>query len=181
VVRPVPQLAADRAGRIYVTGAEEYEILAFDGGGTARWRLRVEWPRDPLPDGEVDRALAASEEMLRAMGEQPEVDASSVENVPDRLPALRAIKVDGHGHLWVFPHFYWKPGDPASLPSMVPVDVYDPAGERLYAGMVPARFALHSDQGSAWAAAWEDSVWGVETDLDTGGQAVVRYRLQEPF
>lgn len=181
VVRPVPQLAADRAGGIYVTGAERYEILAFDGGGATRWRLRVEWERDPLPDEEVERALAASAEMLRAMGEAPEIDASSVENVPDRLPALGAIKVDGHGHLWVFPYVYWDPADPSSLPSMVPADVYDAAGERLYSGMIPSRFALHVDQGAAWAAAWEDSIWGVETDPDTGEQGVVRYRLQEPF
>ncbi|MFW6198872.1 MAG: hypothetical protein ACOC5E_03520 [Acidobacteriota bacterium] len=181
VVRPVPQLAVDHDDGIYFTGAEEYEVTAFDRSGARRWELQVDWGRDPLPAEEVDRALGASAEMLRAMGEAPEVDASSVENVPDRLPALGAIKVDGHGHLWVFPYVYWDPRDPASLPPMVPVDVYDSAGERLYAGRIPSRFALHVDQDPAWSVAWRDSVWGIETDLDTGEQSLVRHRLEEPF
>jgi hypothetical protein len=53
-----------------------------------------------------------------------------------------------------------------------PVDVYSPAGERLFSGMMAI---------TRWNAARDQFVYAVGTDPVTEEYQVIRYRLVEPF
>lgn len=178
VARGQNQAAVSGAGEAYVTGSRRYEILAVSPDGAPRWMLRVDWPRDPMPATEVDRALDAVAGMMRAMGESPDLDPSAIEGLPEMLPALQAIKIDGHGRLWVFPYVHHPLG--RALPDdSWPVDVYDADGALLYSGSMPARFTLPAARGEAWMAARGDHVYGLASDAD-GNRVVVRHRLEIP-
>ena len=83
--------------------------------------------------------------------------------------AIDAIRVDGHGHLYVFPFI------DDSRPRDRPVDVYSAAGERLFAGLVESRSVEYG-----WQAALGDQVYGINRS-ENGEWQVVRYRLAEPF
>lgn len=181
VVRGRGHMALSPAGELYLTPGDEYQILALTAAGEPRWALRSAWPRAPFPDDDIDRAFDAVLGQMRAMGMEAEADHDSVENLPDELPALSAIKVDGRGRLWVFPYEYWNPGEPDSLGADRPVDVYDANGTRLFTGLMPASFALAAGQGSSWVVAAGDHVYGVEIDPDSFEQRLVRYRLDTPF
>ncbi len=56
-------------------------------------------------------------------------------------------------------------------PKPVPVDVYSPKGERIFAGLIPI---------PTWSAALGDRVYRLETDPATDEPVVVRYRLVLP-
>lgn len=147
-LRPAPTFAAARDGAVYVTAVDEYEVLAFASDGDVRWALRVAWPR--LPSEQV-----------------ADLDSNRMELPESAMPALSHIAVDGHGHLYVYP--YHPSGGAAAG---VPVDVYAPDGERLFAGLI---------DNVRWLRSRGDHVYRTEFDQRTEEQSVVRYRLSEPF
>lgn len=156
-----PKFAANRTGETYITTGREYEILALSPQGT-RWLLRVPTTKQPLPDGEIEGALRAVRRQV------PGVRRSDVQ-WPEDLPALRDIVVDGHGHLYVFPTT-----ESVRSTSTIgrPVDVYDSAGTRIYAGFI---------NGRPWIAARGDYVYYTTLDSDTRVPTILRRRLREPF
>lgn len=102
---------------------------------------------------------------------------------PASGPVIGDIKIDGHGHLYVFPYI---PKDTAAQVPR-PVDVFSEDGEHLYSGLIRGRLfevVLATGEGPmldlAWQAAEGDTVWGLAA-APAGGYEVVRYRLNEPF
>lgn len=88
--------------------------------------------------------------------------------VPDlRVGHGNPLRADAHGNLYVFP---WVGADWQR--DVVPVDVYSPRGERLFAGFIADR---------SWMRAKDDAVYGIESDERSGLQRIVRYRLGTPF
>ena len=159
---PYPDASVSRDGDIYVTSGSQYQLLAFGADGAARWALRV-----------ASRAPQLTDSMVNAEAERirehfPDLKASEIPR-PDALAAVTSVAVDGHGHVFVFPHV-----DSAGQPNLnaVPVDVYSAEGERLFAGLIAVE---------GWLAAHDDDVFRIESDNETGGRRVVRYRLVEPF
>ena len=77
------------------------------------------------------------------------------------------LRRDGQGRIYVFPYVprTWDRDDR-------PVDVYSPAGERLFAGMIPER---------SWLRSQGDFIYGIEVDAATDQARVLRYRLLAPF
>ncbi len=174
---PEPMFASSRDGNIYVVAGDEYQVLAFAPAGDLRWALRTTKRRPPLGDERIEAAVERIAE--RAPGGQPLSPPPRRSEVdwPATLPALvgtpsahrfvEPIRVDGHGHIYVFPFIPddWPGPDQ-------PVDVYSPDGERLLSGMMPIM---------RWDAARGDRVYGLATDPETEEYRVVRYRLVEPF
>jgi len=141
--------AAVASGAVYLTAGDEYRVRAFDAQGAESWILQVDAPR-PTPDGEPLPALAGAQGRgLAAIGR----------GYP--------IRADGRGNVYVFP----LPPEGWDRP-VVPVDVYSPDGERLFAGMMPSR---------SWLRARQEFVYGIELDDASGRQRIVRYRLITPF
>ena len=180
-VLPMPrgraQMAATPGGRVYLTPADLYQVAAYDITGAMQWALRVPWPRGALPANAVDDAFDSASRGLRAMGESPVLDHDSVENVPESFPALASLKVDGRGRLWAFPYVHGS----LAAEEPHPVDVYSSDGARLFSGLIEARFARSRELGSAWIVARGDWIYGLETDLQTDTQSVVRHRLDVSF
>lgn len=174
---PVPTFAVSRDADLYVAAGDEYQVLAFAPDGSLRWALRTSMKRPPLTDERIETSL----EGLATVGpdDRPLVPPASASEVdwPAELPALvgrpsahaytEPIRVDGHGHLYVYPFIpdSWDRADQ-------PVDVYSRDGERLFSGMMPLL---------RWDAARDDFVYAVDTDPVTEEYRVVRYRLVEPF
>ena len=77
------------------------------------------------------------------------------------------LHVDGYGNLYVFPYV-----DGSWDRDEVPVDVYSPGGERLFAGFIADR---------SWIYAQGNVVYGIEAGEDAGRQRIVRYLLRAPF
>jgi hypothetical protein len=167
-----PQFAVSPDG-VYLTPSVEYQVLAVEPSGDARWALRVAWSRRRLTSGDRERAM----EIVRRR--VPDARASEVD-WPESYPALSVrsrsattrgrdypLRTDGNGYLYVFPFVH-----PDDASDYRPVDVYSPDGELLFAGMISDR---------SWLAAQGEYIYGVETDSDTKEQVVVRYRLVEPF
>ncbi|HEX9698947.1 MAG TPA: hypothetical protein VGD06_05750 [Acidobacteriota bacterium] len=90
----------------------------------------------------------------------------------DRAPTLSGLLVDGHGHLYAFLYTWVAP---FSESHDYPIDVYSPAGERLFAGAITLAIP-----GGFWEAAHQDHVYQLELDA-AGDWQIVRYRLEEPF
>jgi hypothetical protein len=180
IPRPRSDFAVARSGEVYVTAGSDYEVLALAADATPRWALRVAWPRMLLTDERIEQALR------HVMGlDEPDDDIpSGITGVrrsdvdwPELLPALMGrpsahryaepLKVDGHGHVYVFPFV----PDAWDRPDQ-PVDVYSADGEHLFSGMIPFR---------RWDSARGDFVYGVGTDPVSEEYRAVRYRLVEPF
>ena len=152
-------------GVVYVTDGIEYQVIAFDLDGEVGWALRSDYV---VP--------SVSEDAKRAVVELLQ------ESIPDlayqhftwaeRYAAIENLEVDGHGHLWVFPHADRGPETSRVAAGPVPVDVYSSEGERLFSGMIAIE---------GWDAASSDYVYRIETDPDTEEQVAARYRLVEPF
>jgi hypothetical protein len=164
---PTPAAQASRDGGVYVTGASEYQVHAFEADGSARWALRSTWERLPVDDDDLQRAV------LRGVGDTQPRDLDVT--WPQYNPALageagsaggRALLLDGHGHLYVFP-FVREPVD-----GRFPVDVYGADGERLFAGWIAV---------NGWEDALGDFVYRFETRASDEESLVVRYRIVEPF
>ena len=178
IPRPAPTFAASRQGEIYAVAGDEYQMLAFAPDGTVRWALRTTLRRPVLSDDRIDEALRHLAERS-GPGDQPMIPPPRRSEIdwPEELPALvgsptahrytEPIRVDGHGHVYVFPFIpdAWDKPDQ-------PVDVYSAGGERLFSGLLPI---------ARWDAARGDFVYAVGTDPETEEYQVVRYRLVEPF
>jgi len=172
-----PAFAASPEGDVYVSPFDEYQIFAYAPDGAMRWALQVDGERPPISPGEIDyfMEIHARRFPSRSAGLVP---------WPELQYALADIKVDGHGHIYVFP--YVPKDTPADAPR--PVDVYSSAGDRLYTGFISGRmfttaFAMYN--GPMLEVAWQvvrgDYVWGLAESADTGDREVVRFRLVEPF
>lgn len=164
---PTPAFATTRDGLVYVTQASEYQVHAFDAQASPRWALRTAWERTNVTQSDRERAV------LRSVGDTP-ADSLAVQ-WPELNPALESVKgtqggrallVDGHGHLYVFP-FVREP-----VEGRFPVDVYDADGERLFAGFIAI---------NEWRDALGDYVYGLEARESDAEAVAVRYRLVEPF
>lgn len=158
--------AVDTEGGIYFTASEEYQVKKFEVGGDLTWALRVAYDRPPYPPDLVAARMARFHES------RPD-RAPSEYYVPDREPALTAIAVDGHGHLWVFPWLY--PPGPDDDPRPRPVDVYASDGARLFSGLIDGKFH------AGWVRALGDHVYTDENDSVTGERIIGKYRIVEPF
>jgi hypothetical protein len=150
---------------VYVTNADEYQVLAMNAAGKARWALRTAWPRLPMDDDDKARAV------LRGVDGQSAADLDLA--WPTHNPALAnggaggaALHVDGHGHLYVFPFIRDQEAE------VWPVDVYDAEGEPLFSGLIGV---------PGWWDAVGDFVYRFGEDAATGERIVIRYRLVEPF
>ena len=163
LMRPTgsPQFAATDQGNVYATASDEYQVLAFDADGSARWALRVAHERRPFTDEHRGTIL----EML--MDNSPDFDATGTE-WPTHIGSISDLFVDGHGHLFVkeFVVPY------TSRPDEVAVDVYSPEGDRMFAGYMP---------NLRWTDAVGDFIYAIRSDAQTKEEEIVRYLLVEPF
>lgn len=160
LARPFPSFAAFSRGDVYVTDASEYQVFAFDPEGEPKWAMRIAYRPTELNDDLVEQALET------ARNREPETSRGDL-IWPDRLPALSHLRVDGHGHLYVYPYF--RSGEELEER---PVDVYSPAGELLFSGLILDR---------RWDNADGDYVFAAGSDRVTGELLVWRWRLEEPF
>lgn len=154
-----PHLVVTQQGEIYVSTGSEYQVLALELTGAAKWALRVPWSRAPVLPDEIERAFS------RVRARAPDVAKSDID-WPELLPALPGMRVDGHGHLYVFPDRRGIGG------TLGPVDVYSPDGSRVFAGKRSGRY---------WEAASGDYVYEIQSNQQADEVEVVRYRLVEPF
>lgn len=154
----VPSAAATAAGDIYLTASAEYQVLALDAGGRARWALNVAWARAGLTDQQKERMLASFRDRV------PDLDAEDAV-WPEQLPAITNIAVSDNGLLFVFPYVF-PIGRPAGE---YPVDVYTAEGERVWTGMI---------ERAGWMAARGDFVYSTRWHPETGDTQVVRYFLR---
>ena len=176
---PFPTFVTQRAGEVYVTAGDEYQILKFHNDEEVEWALRVAWSRLSLTDERIDEALRRISGADNPNGRPSQIPDPKRYEVdwPELMPALAGrpsahprvepLRVDGHGHVYVFPFI----PDSWDRPDQ-PVDVYSAGGEHLFSGMIPIR---------RWDAARGDYVYGIRTDAATQESEVVRYRLVEPF
>jgi hypothetical protein len=177
--------AVARDGSVYMTPAAEYEVFSFALDGTIEWALRATWTRTPITQEIIDGVQPYLDTMPEAQRPAPEW--------PQAMPALRSVWVDGHGHVYVVPYTYvnetlmlstvvsnplWADlGTMPPAPEVLPVDVYSPDGELLFAGTIEAG----GQHIIGWQDARGDHVYRISTDWDTGESFVERFRLIEPF
>ena len=160
-----PSIAADPGGDVYLTRADEYQVVAFAADGSARWAMRVAMARPPMFRRDIERTL---ESIRRRF---PDATESSVD-WPPAAHALDTIWVDDHGHLYIFPYA------PRELEARErDVDVYSSDGERLFAG----RMVLPAGAWTQQFAAHENHLFFLDQAAESGEWQVVRYRLTEPF
>ena len=169
-----PWVAVFPDGDVYVTPGHQYQVLALDSSGAARWALRTNWPTPPIPQWVFDEAIE------RGRQRNPEFDPS-LQNWPDNVPAIARVEVDGHGHLYVYPYvlltYDTRDGGLIDPPENVPVDVYSRDGEMLFAGVIPFEGRAYV----RWDAVHGDYVYTRGPHPETGETAVFRHRLVEPF
>lgn len=185
VPHPYETFAVALDGTVYMTPTAEYEVFAFTLDGQMRWALRATWARTPITQEIIDGVQPYVDSFPPGRGPDPVW--------PDTMPALRHVWVDGHGHLYVVPYFYFNetlsvstisdnpmwadlgPMPPAA--ELLPVDVYSRDGELLFAGMIESA-GQHS---VGWNDALGDHVYRMSRDWDTGELFLERLRLLEPF
>ena len=156
-----PSFAATPSGEVYVAVGEEYQVLAFHPSGSALWALRAARQRRAFGEEHKNAVLDPVRDQFA------DLNAMQIE-WPEFIHTIGRLAVDGHGHLYVFPYVFRDLG-----PDELPVEVYSPDGERLFAGTM-------SDDGG-WSAASGDFVYSLRRDEQTEEQELVRYRLVEPF
>jgi len=160
VARPFASFAAARTGEVYGITASQYQVIALDADAEPAWALRVAYEPAELSEEIIEGAVES------ARTRRPDTTRADL-LWPDRLPALSHVAVDGHGHIYVYPHF--ERGE--ELEDR-PVDVYSPDGELLFSGMILDR---------QWRRARGDYVYAAGSDRVTGELLVWRWRLDEPF
>ena len=163
--RARPGFAVTRTGELFLTRGDDYVIQAFAADGAALWILHVDGERASFSEGLVEGpAEGPVEGSLKGFAAAPPALA-----VPQRGGFGRGspLHVDGYGNLYVFPYV-----DGSWDRDEVPVDVYSPAGERLFAGFIADR---------SWIYAQGNAVYGIEAGEDAGHQRIVRYLLRAPF
>jgi hypothetical protein len=154
----IPGFAATRTGVVYVTPSREYQVLAMDAAGRARWALRVAWSRQAITDEQKELLLDGFRERV------PDLDPAAAE-WPDKLPALSGLAVDGEGRLFVFPYVFPY----GKTTSGYPVDVYSADGSRLLSGTI---------ERAGWMAAHDEFVYSTKWHPESGATQVVRYLLR---
>jgi hypothetical protein len=154
----MPGFAATPSGEVYVTPSRDYQVLAMDATGRARWALRVAWARQPVTDGQKELLLEGFRERV------PDLDPSLAE-WPDKLPALSGLAVDGEGRLYVFPYVFPY----GKTTSGYPVDVYSADGSHLLSGTI---------EKAGWMAAHNEFIYSTKWHPETGATQVVRYVLR---
>lgn len=185
VPHPAAWPTAARDGSVYMTPGAEYEVFSFALDGTMKWALRSTWTRTPITQEIIDGVQPYIESIPEPQRPTPEW--------PETMPALRFVWVDGHGHVYVVPYTYvnetlmlstvtsnpiWADlGPMPPAPELLPVDVYSPDGELLFAGMIESA----GQHTLGWQDARGDHVYRRSTDWDTGETFLERLRLIEPF
>ncbi len=179
---PAPVGTTSRRGNVYLTHADEYQILALSPDAEVRWALRTAWPRLEMTAADREQAV------LRRVAGMATDDLDVA--WPSHHPALAnggaghaALHVDGHGHLYVFP--FVRPSESrqdgagendeaaaGGAGAPFPVDVYDAEGQRLFTGLIEI---------PGWRDAAGDFVYRFEQVPVSEERVVVRYRLREPF
>lgn len=169
-----PRFAIARSGALYLAAGDEYQVLALAPSGEPRWALRASLPMPPFQIREIDDRVERTDR----------ASSRSDFTWDELLPAIDAIRVDGHGHLWVYPTdervVAGGPGERAPAgkverqapPAPKPVDVYSSEGGLLYSGTTDLPL---------WHVSLGDFVYALAEDQDSGERLVVRYRIVEPF
>jgi hypothetical protein len=160
---------------VYITNGIEYVVIALDSDGKQRWVLSVPWPRSRVSEDEIEAAKQYMREV--SAGWLTEVQLNQV-NWPDLNPALSrnrvstsngaALRVDGLGFLYVFPHI---PVPWATDERLRPVDVYASHGEALFGGTIP---------NANWQASHGDSILAVGLNADSQEWVASRNRIRWP-
>jgi hypothetical protein len=185
VPHPIPSATAARSGEVYMTPALEYEVFSFSLAGEMDWALRATWQRTPITQDVKDQVRPYQQKLPE--GAVPEIQW------PEEMPALSYVRVDGHGHIYVVPYVHvneirmlglvtgrapWQDlGPPPEPAEFLPVDVYSPEGELLFAGMMESA----GQHWIGWDDALGDHVYRVSRDWETGERFLERLRLVEPF
>jgi hypothetical protein len=154
---PTSSYAVDPRGRIYVTDGATYDIVAIDPDGSKPWHLSVDLPPAPWTDEDTHNVMSH----LRIPGTVSDF------SWPRVLPSLVFLKVDGHGHLYVYRYMRSIYDQDHRI-----VDVFDRDGTHLFSGIQDA---------VPWSAAVGDIVYAIQDDEASGGDVVVAYRIVEPF
>jgi hypothetical protein len=172
---PASWYAVSPSDEVYITNGIEYVVIALDSDGKQRWVLSVPWPRSRVSEDEIEAAKQYMREV--SAGWLTEVQLNQV-NWPDLNPALSrnrvstsngaALRVDGLGFLYVFPHI---PVPWATDERLRPVDVYASHGEALFGGTIP---------NANWQASHGDSILAVGLNADSQEWVASRYRIRWP-
>ena len=173
---PYPAYAVDPSGIVYVSTADEYQVLAIDAAsGIAKWALRVDMPRRATRES----FLRVQENVEKANPDWAPADIArfgEAMNIPDHKDAIRKLWVDGHGHLYVVldasPEDLEAASKGGPSQAVFAIDVYSSEGERLFSGFL---------DNDGWTASSGDYVYDRETDPETQEAIFVRFVLQEPF
>lgn len=168
---PYPAHAVDPSGVVYVSTADEYQVVAIDAvSGVAKWALRVDTPRRSTRE-EVARGVEAAKEANPDRADWIErYTAGRI--IRDLADAVTDLWVDGHGHLYVV--LAATLDDRQAVQADAVIDVYSRDGERLFAGLLDGL-------GYGWRASLGDYVYNRWTNLETEERALARFVLQEPF
>jgi hypothetical protein len=154
-----PIYAVERQGRVYVSDAATYEVVAFAATGEVLWALSAEVDAPRVLDSDIEAAMRSARP-----GFEFTRDAFAW---PEYFPTLFFMLVDGHGHLYVY-RWMRRSSDSA----VMPVDVFSEDGEHLFSGTIDRK---------RWLVGNGDLVYGFDEDEGSGGSVVVAYRLEEPF
>lgn len=160
--RAHPNFVARPGGGFFLTLSGEYQVIAYDGAGTAEWAVTVPVAPERLPEDLVDHIFETVRERMPDLGRSELILA-------DHLPVIRSLNVDAAGRLYVYPFTIWDPEDP---PDTFPVDVYDRDGERIFTGTI--------DRGR-WRDARGAYLYAPTLDDDTDEYRVVRWSPIAPF
>ena len=179
VIAPVPQpyFALSGAGVVYVPGDYLYQVVAVSEAGESLWALRVAGTSQPFPRSYVEKTETMLEEWY------PGIPTSEF-LWPELGPIFADVRVDGHGNLYVFP-FTVSEREPmaltmasaSSVAQQMPVDVYSPAGERVFVGYFPARGYPFAE----WEAAWTDYIFRFVESDEYENAVLIRYRVRIPW
>jgi len=181
VPRPRFAVAGDT---VYVSPASEYQVIAMDSSGAARWALRVAWPRPRVSQDSKQRRI----DLLARDGIEISVDDLEWPEFSNAISSN--MLTDGEGRLYVFPFTRGleepesgsdddaaSEGEAASNeeassdesePSGRAVDVYSPEGELIVAGRA----------NGTWRYARGPYVYTLRRDPDSEEMLAYRYRLQ---
>jgi len=164
--------------------------VSAEGTEQRRYAALTDLNETPLPMPRAPRvANTPSGDVYVVRGDRYQVlaldaegnSAPSIFDWPENIPALSALSVDGHGHLWVFPYLHLtsdsESGATPSPPEDVPVDVYSRDGDQLFSGLIRSDGWVEG----GWRAAHGDFVFTLRQRPDNEEMAVFRYRLVEPF
>ncbi len=173
MVGRVPMVFANPIGAFgpgavtHVTSGDHYQILSIGPDGAARWALRAAFTPETPTEEQKDEMLAQYRRFAERPGFAAEM-ASARFVWPERFAALENIETDARGNLYVFPYTFRPPDSEPGPDLPVAVDVYSPEGLSLFAGM---------SEINHWDAVFDNYIFRLEDDSDTGERIVVRYRI----